>query len=62
MSDGNLDELIDKLKSGELWHVMGQAKRRSRKLPTNGFSSSFLAMGVDMNRDRLTDSPTAELQ
>lgn len=59
MGEGDLDELIDKLKSGELWHVMGQAKRRSRKLPSNGLTlqRAFLAMGLDMNRDRLTDSP-----
>lgn len=57
VDDGNLDELIDKLKNGEIWHVMGQAKRRSRKLPTNGFGKAFFAMGLDTNRE-LTDSPT----
>ena len=57
VDDGNLDELIDKLKSGELWHIMGQAKRRSRKLPVNGFGKAFLAMGLDTNRE-LTDCPT----
>ena len=58
IGEGNLDELIDKLKSGELWHVMGQAKRRSRRV-SNGLTleKTLLAMGLDLNRDRLTDSP-----